>query len=492
MTTRVQARSKINKADNNADADVIVLGVGTAGEDISLQLLHAGLEVVGIEANLVGGECPYWACLPSKLMIRMAKALKEARWIGEVAADVEVTPDWRPVAEKVRWLTGEWDDSGAIERYENRGGRLIKGYGKLVGPRTVAVGDERFTARRGIVIATGSKPFIPPIEGLDEVDYWTTHDAIAMEEVPESMIVIGGGSSGCELGQVAAQFGADVTIVEANEHLLPGEEPEASELLEGAFAAEGMEVRTGATAERFASRDGSIVVTLDNGEALTAERVLVATGRTVDLSDLGLESAGLDSNAPFLEVDEHMRAADGIWAIGDITGKAFLSLVGLYQSKIAAADILGKAHAAARYDAIPQVVFSEPEVGSVGMTESEAREAGRDIVTAVKQLPATFAGMVHMLERGILKVVVDRESGLLLGATVAGPQAGNLLGLLNLAVHAQVPLAKLENMMYGFPALYSGLGEGLGGYARAGVISVMDPEYQGLERLENVGKSALI
>jgi pyruvate/2-oxoglutarate dehydrogenase complex dihydrolipoamide dehydrogenase (E3) component len=181
-----------------------------------------------------------------------------------------------------------------------------------------------------------------------------------------------------------------------------------------------------------------------------------------------------------------MRAADGIWAVGDVTGKAFLSLVGLYQSKIAAADILGEEHEPARYDAIPRVVFTEPEVGSVGMTESEARAAGRDVVTAVKQLPATFAGMVHWLERGILKVVVDRESGLLLGATVAGQQAGNMLGMLNLAVHAQVPIAKLGTMMYGFPALYSALGEGLGGYARAGVISVMDPEYAGLEALDEV------
>mgnify|MGYP006293748621 CR=1 FL=1 len=485
-----KARSRQPSTVSEADADVIVLGVGTAGEDLSLQLLDAGLDVIGIEANLVGGECPYWACLPSKLMVRTAKALKEARWVGDVAADAEVKPNWGPVAEKVRWLTGGWDDSAAIERYRDHGGRLIKGSGKLVGPRTVAVGDERFTAERGIVIATGSQPLIPPIEGLDEVDYWTTHDVIAMEEVPGSMILIGGGSSGCELGQVAAQFGADVTILEAEDHLLSREEPEASALVEEAFAAEGIEVQTGARAERVASRDGSLVVTLSGGKEVSAERVVIATGRTVDLSDLGLESAGLDGSAPFIEVDEHMRAADGIWAMGDVTGKAFLSLVGLYQSKIVAADILGQEHSPARYDAIPRVVFTEPEVGSVGMTESEARAAGRDVVIAVKQLPATFAGVVHWLERGILKVVVDRQSGLLLGATVAGQQAGNMLGLLNLAVHAQVPLAKLQTMMYGFPALYSALGEGLGGYARAGVISVMDPEYQGLERLNAIARAA--
>lgn len=469
---------------SNAVADIIVLGVGTVGEDLSLQLLNAGLDVIGIEANLVGGECPYWACLPSKLMVRMAKSIKEAKNVDEVAGNIEMILDWGPVAQKVRWLTGGWDDTGAIERYENHGGRLIKGRGKLVGPRTVAVGDERFKARRGIVIATGSKPFIPPIKGLDEVDYWTTHDLIAMEEVPHSIIIIGGGSAGCELGQVASLFGSDVTILEAGDHLLPREEPEASEVVADAFAADGIDVRTNAMIERIASRNGSLVVTLSGGEEVEAERVVVATGRTIDLSNLGLESAGLDSSARYIEVDEHMRAADGIWAMGDVTGKAFLSLVGLYQSKIVAADILGEEHEPACYDAIPRVVFTEPEVGSVGMTEKDAREAGRNIVTSVKQLPATFSGMVHMLERGILKVIIDRESSHLIGATVAGEQAGNMLGLLNLAVHAQVPLEKLQTMMYGFPALYSAIGEALGSYSPGGVISVMDPDYHGIELLD--------
>jgi pyruvate/2-oxoglutarate dehydrogenase complex dihydrolipoamide dehydrogenase (E3) component len=472
-----------------ADADVIVLGVGTAGEDLSLMLLDAGLDVIGIEPNLIGGECPYWACLPSKIMVRAAKAVQEAGRVKGMAGDVDVSPDWKPVAEKVRWLTGGWDDSVARERYRNRGGTAIKARGKLTGPRTVAAGDETYTARKGIVIATGSEPFIPPIPGIDEVDYWTTHDVIAMEEVPESMIVIGAGSSGCELGWVAAQFGADVTFVEAEDHILPSEEPEAAALVAEAFAADGIEVRTGARAERVESRDGSVVVTVAGGEELEAERLFVATGRKVDVSGLGLESVGLDGSARFIEVDENLRAADGIWAMGDVTGDALLSLVAVYHSKIVAAEILGQDHPPVRYDAVPRVTFTNPEVGSVGMTEADARDAGRDVVVVVKQMPATFAGMVHWVENGIIKLVADRESGTLIGATVAGPKAGDVFGVLNLAVHAGVPLAELQSMLYGFPGLYSTIGEALGAYGR-GVTTVVDPEYEGLKALDAIKRQS--
>ena len=460
-------------------------GIGTAGEDLALQLLDAGLDVIGIEENLVGGECPYWACLPSKIMVRAGKALKEASRISGMAGEVDISPDWKPVAEKVRWMTGSWDDSIAQKRFRNRGGTLIKARGRLTGPRTVAVGDKTYTARQGIVIATGTKPFIPPIPGIEEVDYWTTHDVIAMEKVPDSMIVIGAGASGCELGWVAAQFGTKVTFVEAEDQILPREEPEAAAVVEKSFAAEGINVRTGERAEKVESRDGSVVVTLAGGDKLTADRLFVATGRTIDLEDLGVESAGLDGSKGFIEVDENLKAADGIWAMGDVTGDSLLSLVAVYHSKIVAAEILGKDHPPVRYDAVPRVTFTEPEVGSVGMTEAEAKAAGRDVVVVVKQLPATFAGVVHWVEHGIIKLIVDREKGILIGATVAGPQAGDVFGMLNLAVHARIPLEELQSMLYGFPGLYSTIGEALGAYAR-GVTSVVDPEYKGLEMLDTL------
>jgi pyruvate/2-oxoglutarate dehydrogenase complex dihydrolipoamide dehydrogenase (E3) component len=473
--------------DGEADADVVVLGVGTCGEDLSLRLLGAGLRVVGIEAALVGGECPYWACLPSKMMIRAASVLQEARRVNGMAGYAEVTPDWAPVAARVRAeATGGWDDSVAVKRFEGRGGRLVHGRGKLIGPRTVTVGNESFTAQRGVVIATGSKPAIPPIPGLAQVHFWTTHDVIELERLPKSMVVLGGGAVGCELGQVLTRFGVEITIVEAADRLLPAEEPEASKALEAAFAAEGIDVRTGAAAQRVGLRDGSIVVTLTGGAEVASERLLVATGRTVDLSDLGLESAGLDGTARFIQVDERMRAAEGIWAMGDVTGKAMFTHVALHQSAIVAAGILGEYHPPARYHAVPRVTFTDPEVGAVGMTESDARAAGLDVVVTVKQLPATFRGWLHASGGGIIKLIADRKTGVLVGATAAGPHGGEMLGLLTLAVYARVALTDLRSMIYAFPTFHGAIGEALGAYGR-GLATVLDPAYQGLEVLDGVG-----
>jgi len=473
--------------ESNTDVDVIVLGVGTCGEDLSLRLLDAGLDVVGIEAALVGGECAYWACLPSKLMIRAANLLQEARRVDGMAGQAEVTPDWELLAARVRAeVTGGWDDSIAVERFEGHGGRLVHGRGKLTGPRTVTVGDERFIARRGIVIATGSKPFIPPIPGLSEVDFWTTHDVIQAQKLPKSMIVIGGGAVGCELGQVLARFGANVTIVEAGDRLLPGEEPEASAAVQTAFLAEGIAVHTGAAAQRVSSRDGQIVVTLDGGTELASERLLIATGRTVDLSNLGLEAAGLDGSSRFIQVNERMRASDGIWAMGDVTGKAMFTHMALYHSSIIVAGILGQDHPPARYNAVPRVTLTDPEVGAVGMTEADALAAELNVVVIVKQLQATLRGWLNSAGPGIIKVIVDRQSGVLVGATATGPHGGEMLGLLSLAVHARIPLAELRSMIYAFPTFHGGIGEALGAYGR-GLLTVIDPTYRGFDVLDEIG-----
>jgi len=470
------------------DVDVIVLGVGTCGEDLSLRLLKAGLKVVGIEAALVGGECAYWACMPSKMMIRAANLVQEARRVDGKAGRAEVSPDWGLLATRVRAeVTGGWDDSYAVERFERHGGRLVHGRGRLTGPRTVTVGDESFTARFGVVIATGSQPAIPPIPGLAAVDFWTTHDVIKAEELPKSLLVLGAGAVGCELGQVLSRFGVEVTIVEAGDRLLPGEEPEASQALQAAFASEDIGVRSGAAAERVDSRDGSIIVTLAGGAELSGERLLIATGRKVDLKGLGLETVSLDGSARFIKVDERMRAADGIWAMGDVTGKAMFTHVALYQSAIIAAGILGEEHPPARYDAVPRVTFTDPEVGAVGMMEADAMAAGLDVIVVVKQLPATVRGWLHGSDSGIIKLIAERESGVLIGATTAGPRGGEMLGLLSLAVHARIPLAELRSMIYAFPTFYGGIGEAIGAYGR-GLTAAIDPTYRGFEMLDGVGR----
>jgi len=463
------------------EADVVLVGVGTGGEDLALRLLDAGLDVVGVEPNLIGGECAYWACLPSKLMIRAANLVQEARRVNGAAGRAEVTPDWELLATRVRQeVTGGWDDATAVARFEGRGGTLVRGYGRLAGQRAVAVGDDRFTARRGVVLATGSQPAIPPIPGLADVGYWTTHDVIAAETLPASVIVLGGGTVGCELGQVLARFGAAVTIVEQRDRLLPAEEPEASEVVAGALSGEGVAVHAGSPVDKVSAEDGRIAVATGDGTVLRAERLLVATGRTVDVSGLGLDTVGVDPAVGRVPVDGRCRVADGVWALGDVTGTAMFTHVALHQAGIVADDILGLEPAAPDDRPPPRATFTDPEVGAVGLTEAAARAQGIAVDVAVKQLPATFRGWLHGPgNAGVFKLVVDRDEGVLVGATAVGPGAGETLGMLALAVHARVPLDSLRSMIYAFPTFHGGIGEAIGGYAR-GLVTVLDPETQPL------------
>jgi pyruvate/2-oxoglutarate dehydrogenase complex dihydrolipoamide dehydrogenase (E3) component len=466
------------------EADIIILGVGTCGEDLSLRLLDAGIDVIGIEADLIGGECPYWACIPSKVMIQAAAAVQETRRAAPMTGNPEITPDWTPLAARLRWITGAWDDSVAVKRYAERGGTMIKGRGRLTGPNTVSVAGHTYSARRGIVIAVGSKPYIPPIEGIDTIDYWTTRDIMKTDSLPSSMLVLGGGPAGCELGQVMARFGVDVTIIEPGHRLLSREEPETSEVLEAAFNDEGIVIHKGARAERVQSRAGSILTRLTDGTELDGDRLLIAAGRAVDLNGLGLESVGLDPSSRFINVDEYMRAADGIWAMGDVTGKSLQTHVAEYQSAVIAAEILGYDHPPARYDAVPRCIFTDPEIGAVGMTEARASEQGLDTAIALKELSRTFRGLIDGVQHGFIKLIADRKNGTLIGATVVGPRGTDMLGMLNLAVHARVPVKELQTMIYGFPSFYGAIGEALG--VRKGLTTVLDPDYRGIEDLEKV------
>ena len=283
--------------------DAIVVGMGPGGEEVAGKLAEAGLSVVGIDAALVGGECPYWGCIPSKMMIRAAHLLAEARRIPAMAGTVGVTPDWAPVAARIRdEATDNWDDTVAVRRFEGKGGRFVRGHGRLVSPDTVAVGDLQFRAERAIVLATGTSPAVPPVPGLAGTPYWTNHDAIEARTLPASIIVLGGGAIGAELTQVFARFGVTTTIVEAADRLLPLEEPEAGELLAGLFAREAITVITGVGAASVTHDGGSFHVTLADGRSLGAERLLVATGRRVDLAGIGADVLGIDPGARCLLV----------------------------------------------------------------------------------------------------------------------------------------------------------------------------------------------
>jgi pyruvate/2-oxoglutarate dehydrogenase complex dihydrolipoamide dehydrogenase (E3) component len=292
-------------------ADVVVTGMGPGGEDVAGRLAEAGLDVVGVDRGLVGGECPYWGCIPSKMMIRAADLLAEGRRVPGMAGDAIVQPDWAPVAQRIRdEATDDWDDRVAVERFEGKGGRFLRGEGRIVASRRVAVGDRVVEARRGVVVATGTHATIPPIPGLSRVPYWTNREAIEAKELPSSLLVLGGGAVGAELAQVFARFGVEVTVVEALERLVPGDEPEAGELLADVFARDGIAVHTRASVSEV-RRDGArVTVELADGATLAAAQILVATGRRADLAAVGLGAVGVDESRRWVPVDDHLRVTD--------------------------------------------------------------------------------------------------------------------------------------------------------------------------------------
>jgi pyruvate/2-oxoglutarate dehydrogenase complex dihydrolipoamide dehydrogenase (E3) component len=450
------------------EVDVVVVGMGPGGEDVGARLARAGLTVVGVDGRLVGGECPYYACIPTKMMIRATDALGEARRADQLAGSVRVETDWAPVAARVRQdATDNWDDTVAVRRFEDAGGRFVRGWGRITAPGEVTVstsdGDVVFTTRRGIVLNTGTDPAVPPIDGLAETPYWTNRDAVAVEEVPGSLIVLGGGPVGCELAQVFSRFGATVTVVQHADRLVPADEPEAGDLLSATFEAEGITVRTGLSAARVSFESNGFVVKLDNGEVVHADRMLVAAGRRTDMAKLGVGAVGLDETARGITVDERMRAADKLWAIGDITGRGAFTHMSMYQARIAAADILGEEDAEiADYRAVPRVTFTDPEIGSVGLSEAAARREGIAVRTGVSQISSSSRGYIHKLgNEGFIKLVEDADRGVLIGATSAGPNGGEVLGALVVAVHAEVPTKLLSQMIYAYPTFHRAIEDAL-------------------------------
>jgi pyruvate/2-oxoglutarate dehydrogenase complex dihydrolipoamide dehydrogenase (E3) component len=436
--------------------DVVVVGLGPGGEFAAGKLAGRGLDVVAVESGLVGGECPYWGCVPSKMMIRAANLLAEGRRIPGMAGESSITAQWAPVARRIREdATDDWHDDAAARRLEDTGARLVRGEGRLDGPGRVAVGAATFEASRAVLVNPGGAPWAPPVPGLADTPYWTNHQAIEAEEAPESMVVLGGGAIGLELGQVFARFGSRLHVVEGADRLLAPEEPESSALIRDVLESEGVAVVTGATVSAVTHRDGRFVLRLDGQGDVEAEQLLVATGRRSDLRGLGVASVGLDPDARSISVDGRMRAAPGLWAIGDVTGVGAFTHISMYQAGIAVADILGDPLVEAEYHALPRVTFTDPEIGSVGLTEAGARARGLDVRTGTTPLEKSTRGWIHGPgNRGLVKLVEDRAEGVLVGATSAGPTGGEVLGLLTLAVHARVPISRLRGMIYAYPTFH--------------------------------------
>ena len=452
--------------DQPEHTDVVVIGMGPGGEYAAGALAEAGLHVTGVESRLVGGECPYYGCVPTKMMIRAGNLIAETRRVPGMAGTSTVTPDWSPVALRIREeATDYWNDKVAADRFTDKGGHLVRGRAKITGAGQVTVtgadGTRVFTARKGIVINTGTDPAIPPLQGLAGTPYWTNRDIVQAEQVPESMIVLGGGAIGAELAQVFARFGTAVTVVEALPRLISFEEPEASALIERIFSAEGIRVCTDAPAERVSHNGTRFMVHLDMS-TFTAERLLVSTGRRVDLASLGVAAAGLDETARVIPTDGWMRAADGVWAIGDVTGKGAFTHMSMYQAAIAVRDILGQGGEPADYRAVPRVTFTDPEVGSVGLTEEQARAAGLRVRTGTAQVPYSARGWIHKAGNdGFIKVIEDADRSVLVGATSVGPYGGEVLSALQVAVRADVPVATLRNMPYAYPTFYRAIEDAL-------------------------------
>ena len=430
--------------------DVVVIGTGPAGEVAVSRLTAQGLRVALVERELIGGECAYWACIPSKTMLRPPEARFQAR---RTAGTDDPGLRWLQVAEYRDFMIRNLDDSGQVDGYERQGVTVVKGRGRIAGPGLVEVvgGGGRLQTDR-IIVATGSDSAIPPIEGLEQAGYWTNREATTLKELPESIVILGGGPVGVELGQFFARFGTSVTLVQAADRLVNREDPAVGTLILDVLREEGIDVRLGARAERVRVEDGRRVVTLDDGQEVTGRELLIATGRRPRVEGIGLESVGIEVDPKGIQVDEQCRAGDGVWAIGDVTGVMPFTHVGMYQGRIAASDI-GGVSVRADYTAIPRVVFSDPEIAAVGLTEAQARERGIDVVTSRVSLADSIARpwTYEKDPRGDLGLVADRQRQVLIGAWAVAPLAGEWIHQAVLAIKTATPISVLRDTVAQFP-----------------------------------------
>ncbi len=438
--------------------DVVCLGGGVAGEAIAGGLQGSGLSLAVVERELVGGECPYWGCIPSKTLLRSGETLEEAGRARTLAASwVEWDVDFPKVSKRVYWMARDLDDTRPAAAMEATGAKLVRGAGKLVDLRTVEVGEEQLVARKAVVIANGGTAVIPPIPGLDKVDFWTNRQATLPRELPGSLAVLGGGAVGVELGQAFARLGSKVTVIEAGPRILGAEEPEAAIALRPHLLADGIQLLVGDPVAGVEKESGGVIVTFKSGATLHAERLLVATGRRANFE--AWQGAGLQqTDRGWLKVDPAtLEARVGVFGAGDVTGIGGFTHLAFYHGQIVARRLRGE-DAHADHSAVPRVTFTDPEVASVGISEAAAREHGLNVITASADPAETARGYIHDFHDGALKLVADRDRGVLIGATLVTPRAGEILGELVLALKAGTPLRTLADVIHPFPAFNRVLG----------------------------------